>query len=305
MKSHDKVTDGSNWRDAHDKRQFQRFGELAHWAVCNFHEVRLYERREEIGYASLVPRAALEPTRSDAAADRLIDTHDPDAALRLLERLAQASQPNARGAPELAAFLAHSARLVNGIVRDRLTEMREQGVENTALQQVRQDFRDVLYSHPEAAGYPARDFDTLFAGAFAQTLAFGLLLVREATGRPVDRHAADHMPDEHPFMRTALVVLSMDPVVRELGAGFEVMLDTVNGFSPEILAIGADGRDPILYFYEDFLETFDPEARGRYGVYYTPVEVVRYIVGALVRLFGNSPSAATGWCRVGLPHVRA
>ena len=43
----------------------------------------------------------------------------------------------------------------------------------------------------------------------------------------------------------------------------------------------AQGSDPILYFYEDFLSTFDPEARERYGVYYTPVEVVRFMVGAL------------------------
>ena len=36
-----------------------------------------------------------------------------------------------------------------------------------------------------AAGYNATDFDALFSAAFAQTLAFGLLLVREATGEPV------------------------------------------------------------------------------------------------------------------------
>ena len=61
------------------------------------------------------------------------------------------------------------------------------------------------------------------------------------------------------------------------------MLDTVNGFALDILAPRADGRDPILYFYEDFLQTFDPKARERFGVYYTPVEVVRYMVGALDR----------------------
>ncbi len=51
-----------------------------------------------------------------------------------------------------------------------------------------------------------------------------------------------------------------------------------------ILAIEANGRDPILYFYEDFLEVFDPAARERYGVFYTPLEVVRYMVGALDRV---------------------
>jgi predicted helicase len=150
--------------------------------------------------------------------------------------------------------------------------------------QVRQEFRDVLYAHPEAAGYSATDFDVLFSAAFAQTLAFGLLLVREGTGQAVGADAWQHMPPEHPLMRTALRVLSLDEVVQDVGIGFEVMRDTVNSFVPEILRIRPDGRDPILYFYEDFLQTFDPEARERYGVYYTPVEIVRYMASALDRV---------------------
>ena len=84
-------------------------------------------------------------------------------------------------------------------------------------------------------------------------------------------------------MRTALRVLSQPEVVRDVGIGFDVMCDTVDSFAPEILAAPESGRDPILYFYEDFLRTFDPAAREKYGVYYTPVEVVRYVVAALDR----------------------
>jgi predicted helicase len=91
------------------------------------------------------------------------------------------------------------------------------------------------------------------------------------------------MPEEHPLMRTALRVLTLDEVVNDVGIGFDVMRDTVNSFAPEILAVPPGGPDPILYFYEDFLQTFDREARERYGVYYTPVEVVRYMVGAVDR----------------------
>jgi predicted helicase len=57
----------------------------------------------------------------------------------------------------------------------------------------------------------------------------------------------------------------------------------VNSFEPAILARKIGKPDPILYFYEDFLQVFDPVARGRYGVYYTPVEVVTYMVAALDR----------------------
>src|SRR5690606_15409571 len=123
----------------------------------------------------------------------------------------------------------------------------------------------------------------LFSSAFAQTLAFGLLLVREATGRDVGPNAWRDMPDEHPLMQAALRVLSEPEVARETGIGFDVMRDTVNSFASEILALRPDGRDPILYFYEDFLQTFDPKAREKYGGYYTPIEVVRYMTGALDR----------------------
>jgi hypothetical protein len=282
LKAINKGTDGETWK-GHDKRQFERFSEFAHWATCNFHEFRLYERGKTVGFAALAPRQAFDPERSDAAADKLLDKHDAGPALALLERLAQASQPAAQDAKQLAEFLAHSARLVRGIIKDRLAELTGVEPRDAPLLQVRQEFRDVLYSHPEAGGYSSTDFDQLFSGAFAQTLAFGLLLVREASGAPVDSHAADHMPPEHPLMRTTLQVLSQPVIADEIGAGFETMLDTVNGFDPSILAIRPDGRDPILYFYEDFLEVFDKTAKERYGVYYTPVQVVRYMVGALDR----------------------
>ncbi len=119
----------------------------------------------------------------------------------------------------------------------------------------------------------------MFSAAFAQTLAFGLLLVREGTGEAVGSASWQHMPAEHPLMQTALRVFSQDEVVRDVGIGFDVMCDTVNSFAQAILAVPSGGRDPILYFYEDFLRTFDPEAREKFGVYYTPVEVVRYMVG--------------------------
>jgi predicted helicase len=78
-------------------------------------------------------------------------------------------------------------------------------------------------------------------------------------------------------------VLSQEEIVRDVGVGFDVILDTVNTFEPAILARKTGKPDPILYFYEDFLQVFDPVARGRYGVYYTPIEVVTYMVAALDR----------------------
>ena len=44
------------------------------------------------------------------------------------------------------------------------------------------------------------------------------------------------------------------------------------------------GQDPAVpYFYEPFLEAFDPELRKQLGVWYTPSEVVRYMVARVDR----------------------
>lgn len=284
LKAPTKPADPTRWR-GHDQRQYERFKELRCWATCNFSDIRLLHRDDERSTATIVPERALRPDQDDARADRAIANHDPGPLLRLVEMLAAGAgqEPVARDAEHLATLLAHSARLVRGIVKDRLAELRELGDERHPLLQVRQEFRDVLYAHPEAGGYAARDFDELFSAAFAQTLAFGLLLVREGTGEAVGPDSWEHMPEEHPLMRTALRVLSLPEIVQDVGIGFEVICDTVNSFAPEILAVQRDGRDPILYFYEDFLQTFDSAAKERFGVFYTPVAVVQYMVGALDR----------------------
>jgi hypothetical protein len=264
LKAPTKPADPTRWRDQ-DRRQFERFKELASWATCNFSEFRLFNREEENGSATVVPEQSLRPDRDDARADRAVANHDAAPFLRLIETLCAAAgqEPNARDAEHLATLMAHSARLVRGIVRDRLVELHNGDDSRHALLQVRREFRDVLYAHPEAAGYSATDFDVLFSGAFAQTLAFGLLLVREGTGQAVGSDAWQHMPAEHPLMRTALRVLSLDEVVQDVGIGFEVMRDTVNSFAAEILFAPASGRDPILYFYEIF---FRPLIRRRVSV---------------------------------------
>jgi hypothetical protein len=288
LKAPTKPGDPARYRDAHDRRQFIRFQSLPVWAISNFSSLRVFQRNDPIASIEIVPEAALDSGTPDAKAERLIRNGDPAALIRALTPLALADPPPANDAKQLAGNMAHAARLVRSIVEDRLAELTEAREVNAPLQAVRDEFREVLYAHPQAAGYDATRFDPLFAAAFAQTLAFGLLLVREATGQAVDREAWQNMPPEHALMRTTLRVLSQEEIVRDVGVGFDVILDTVNSFEAAILARKTGKPDPILYFYEDFLQVFDPVARERYGVYYTPVEVVTYMVAALDRILRDN-----------------
>jgi hypothetical protein len=204
LKSPTKPGDPARYRDAHDKRQFVRFQSLPVWAISNFSSLRVFKRDDPIASIEIVPQAALDPETTDAKAERLIRNGDLASLIRALTPLALADPPPADNAKELAANLAHAARLVRSIVEDRLAELAEARVANAPLLDVRHTFREVLYAHPEAGGYGAERFDQLFAAAFAQTLAFGLLLAREASEQPVDLEAWRHMPQEHALMRTTL-----------------------------------------------------------------------------------------------------
>lgn len=182
LKQLDKPANPERWTVPHDKRQFQRLKTLKDWAASNFIDIRLFERDRQVADARIVPPPALDPTTSDAKADKLIAAHDTAPLQDLLTRLAITEAPAATSPLGLATNLAHAARLVRATVLDQLAEFAAAKVKDRPLQQVRDEFRNVLYAHPEAGGYRG-EFDTLFSAAFAQTLAFGMLLVRKKSSR--------------------------------------------------------------------------------------------------------------------------
>ena len=171
-------------------------------------------------------------------------------------------------------MLAHAARLVRGVVAAGCAA----GLHGV-LADVRAEFNETLFARAEAGGYDQAGSDALFASAFAQTLLFGLLLAREAgSGAEVDDQAYRLLPEgTYPLLRGTLRALTLDEVRAMLGAAFDVARDAANSVVPDLLR-PTGGRDPLLYLYEDFLRVFDPAAVARYGVYYTPPEVVRLIV---------------------------
>ncbi|MCW5723894.1 MAG: N-6 DNA methylase [Maricaulaceae bacterium] len=258
----------------HDADQFRRFCELPLWALTNFTAIHLYERDRLIDRADVVPVAALDPAVSAAKAEALIRAQDPAGLERIVQALSMAQPPQPGDAKEVAQVLAHAARLVREVV---LAQAKE-GF-NPVVESVRDEFNETLFARAEAGGYDARDMTGLFASAFAQTLVFGLLLAHEAGGGgEVDRDAYRRLPDDtYPLLRGTLRALTLDEVRDMLGVAFDLALDAVNSVDPGLLA-PKNGRDPVLYLYEDFLRVFDPGAVAKYGVYYTPPEVVRLIV---------------------------
>jgi len=129
-----------------------------------------------------------------------------------------------------------------------------------------------------------------FADMYAQTLVYGLFVARyyDKTSETFSRQEArDLVPASNPFLRHFFDHIAgssfdkrIEQIVDELCEEFthaDVQAIVHNYYKVE----KDSSRDPIIHFYEDFLQEYDAEERKKMGVFYTPLPVVRFIVRAV------------------------
>lgn len=128
-----------------------------------------------------------------------------------------------------------------------------------------------------------------FADMYAQTLVYGLFVARYGDDTPATfsrSEARDLVPKSNPFLRHFFDHLAgsdfdtrFAKTVDELCAVFRVsdVLEIVHRHL-RVQDVSTSDRDPIIHFYEDFLQSYDADERKRMGAYYTPIPVVQYIV---------------------------
>jgi predicted helicase len=134
-----------------------------------------------------------------------------------------------------------------------------------------------------------------FADMYAQTLVYGLFVARYGDITPdsfTRGEARDLVPTSNPFLRHFF-----DHIV---GPNFDIRLGYIVDELCEIFSVSdvqaivhkhlkiadetTDVKDPIIHFYEDFLQEYDAAERKKMGAYYTPIPVVQYIVKQVDRI---------------------
>jgi len=129
-----------------------------------------------------------------------------------------------------------------------------------------------------------------FADMYAQTIVYGLFVARyydKTTDNFSRQEARDLVPASNPFLRhffDHIAGSSFDPrieyIVSELCEEFNHA--DVQAIVHNYYKVDKDSsRDPIIHFYEDFLQEYDSSERKKMGVFYTPLPVVRFIVRAV------------------------
>ncbi len=165
------------------------------------------------------------------------------------------------------------------------------------------------YAAWQAHVYPdasARDF----ADGISQVVAYGMVLAALSPGHPdfdddgyisVAEARAAIRPFS-PVLAAAFAPLVDKPVLFEAAEAELGALETlISAIDPIKVNATADRRgDPWLYFFENFLEVYDPDERRQAGVYYTPVPVVGAMAAITEHLLVNRFGKRLGFADSGV-----
>jgi hypothetical protein len=247
-----------------DKKQWERFKNLPNLIYTDGNEWALFRSGERIGK---IVRLSGDITSEGQAA---ISQRDAEAITEMMQDFLR-WEPIVPPSPTvLAKMLAPLCRLLR---TDVLTALQNP---KSNLSLLAADWRKYLFPH-------ADDFQ--FADAYAQTLAYALLLARlsgPGAGLSVPQAVAS-IRTGHRLLADALGILGDPKARQEIETPVSVLERVIGAVDPTALTRKAKG-DPWLYFYEDFLGAYDPKMRKDRGVYYTPVEVVQAQVKLVAQL---------------------
>ena len=196
--------------------------------------------------------------------------------ISIIELLRMAQPQKIASPAKLANLMADKARIMAKAIELTLTQDTEK---KGKLSNQLKAFQNVLN----------KDLDEKrFADLYAQTIAYGLFAARLHDNTPDNFtriEAAELIPQTNPFLRQIFQYI----------AGFDIeesikwiVEDLVNIFAAtdvdklrKNFGKEMQERDPMIHFYEDFLQAYDSAAKKKYGVYYTPKPVVEFIVRAV------------------------
>jgi len=191
--------------------------------------------------------------------------------------------PTIKSAKELAEELSKKARLLKDLAEEQLEE---------DLSKVKSNERpSPIYYFYEGIRELIKDINIDdCADAYAQTITYGLFLSKiNCTGEFKRGNTAAYIPQSIGVIKRIFTNISGGFLPSNILWIVDEIIDILNASDiknilSEIDFRGKKDRDPFTFFYEDFLDLYDPKKRKHLGIYYTPRPVVNFIVNSVNRI---------------------
>ncbi|WP_314082308.1 type ISP restriction/modification enzyme [Capnocytophaga gingivalis] len=178
---------------------------------------------------------------------------------------------------DLVTLMAAKAQLLSKIIEKALSEDLSKGIQT--------DLTDQLTAFSNVLIHDISPKD--FADMYAQTITYGLFTARyhDPTLPTFSRQeACQLLPASNPFLKKLFGYIAGMEVDTRISWVIDdlVQMYLACDVAQMLASYGKDAtKDPIVHFYEDFLEAFDPQVRKDLGVWYTPLPVVNFMVRTL------------------------
>lgn len=266
--------DGTKWK-GREKGQWELLSELDPLIVSDGHQARLYRVGEHTGDDVALPAAGAAGW-------------DPVPLKNLLALFCSVTPVPIKRVRQLALRLAPLTRML----RDRISAGLTPQTPNPAVRQAKTVWAANVHEGAD---------DQQFANDLAQVIGYSLAIAAMQPGVDANRDNRISLEEARNALRNQHGVLAatLGPALEV--PGLRAALDSeigaierlVSGVDRAAIATSKDPRgEPWLWFYEDFLQIYDPDARKRAGVYYTPTEVVqmqvRHVDHILRETFGRN-----------------
>lgn len=194
-----------------------------------------------------------------------------------------------RSATTLADLMAKKSQLMCAILTDLL---KENGKDNASglLKKTYTDLKDSLIQNLDEDG---------FAKIYSQTVAYGLFAARLNDSTPENfsrAEAAELIPKTNKLLRGIFNDLAGNTIHERISWIIDDLVEMFGAtnlqkmFERDI----RNNRDPLIHFYEDFLKAFNSADRKNFGVWYTPLPIVKFIVDSIDILLKNKLSIEEG-----------
>lgn len=260
----DKDLRGTNEKS--HKEQFDRYKKAIETiAFTDYLEFVLFEKGKETISARIARRAG----------DNIVLAEDEEQIMKfgeIIKRLFEASAEPIRSAKVLTEILAAKAQLISSILQTAMKN--NETKEDKELHHKLNAFQKFLVHDMT---------EEQFVDFYAQTIVYGMFIARIYDETPQNfslLEAADLIPKTNPFLKRIFKLLAL----ADLHTGIKwIVDDLVEIFKVTNMekVLRNYGKDPLVHFYEDFLEEYNPKIREDFGVWYTPQQVVSFIVDAV------------------------
>ncbi len=214
---------------------------------------------------------------------RITDNTD-DLAI-LLERFLNASIQI--GTPEaLAKYLARRTRELQTQITATLND------QNSETYQLYKAFREThLFT------LTPRDF----ADMYAQTLSYGLFAARCTLPNEtyfLRQTAAETLPESNPFLKDLFYQIASPKLTKNIKFILDDIARLLRNVPTEMLQTSLaptdDFEDHVIHFYEPFLKEYNSKLKIDRGVFYTPRQVISYIVRSVDALLKSELNRPDG-----------